>query len=62
MDIEKKFLNVDDLATCLGVSRNTIYWWVETGKIPHSKIGKLVRFNPDDFAAWLKEKSRGVVV
>jgi len=60
MNIEKQLWNVNDVATCLGVSRNTIYWWAETGKIPHSKLGKLVRFNPDVVAAWVKTKSRGI--
>ena len=61
MNIEKKFLNVDDLATCLNVSPATIYWWVETGRLPHNKFGKLVRFNQDDVTAWIKDKSRSIV-
>jgi len=59
MNTEKKLLNVDEIAACLGVSRNTIYWWAETGKIPHSKLGKLVRFNSDVIASWVKNNSRG---
>lgn len=62
MNIEKKFLTVDELATRLGISRSTIYFWAEKKKIPHSKIGKLVRFNPDDITVWLKDKSHGIVV
>lgn len=62
MNIEKKFLNADELAARLGISRNTIYWWVATRRIPHSKIGKLVRFNPDDVMSWLESKSRGIAV
>ncbi len=61
MSMEKKFLNVDEVAACLGVSRTTIYWWAETGKIPHSKLGKLVRFDPDVVASWVKSKGRGDV-
>jgi len=59
MSTEKQLWNVDEVAKFLGISRNTIYWWAEIGKIPHSKLGKLVRFNPDDVMAWLKGKSRG---
>ena len=61
MNIEKKFLNVDEVAASLGVCRNTVYWWAQTGKIPHSKLGKLVRFDPTDVASWVKSKSRAMV-
>ena len=60
MSMEKKFLSVDEVAACLGISRATVYWWSETGKMPHSKLGKLVRFDPDVVASWVKSKSRGI--
>lgn len=59
MVIEKRFLNVNEVAACLGVKVNTIYSWAEAGRIPHSKLGRLVRFNPDVIASWVKGKSRG---
>jgi excisionase family DNA binding protein len=60
MSMEKKFMNVDEVAACLGVCPNTIYFWAQTGKIPCSKLGKLVRFDPTDVAAWVKSMSRGI--
>jgi len=35
---------VIDLATILGVKPSTIYTWVRQGKIPHIRIGRLIRF------------------
>jgi excisionase family DNA binding protein len=62
MSMDKKFMNVDEVAACLNVSSATIYFWAETGKIPHSKLGKLIRFNPDVVASWVNGKSRGADV
>ena len=57
----KMMLSVDEVASVLGVSKNTVYNWAQAGVIPHSKLGpKLVRFNPDVLELWLKSKSRGM--
>ena len=61
MDSEKKFMNVDELAAYLGVSRHTIYWWVATRKVPHSKLGKLVRFDQSEITTWLQSNTRKVI-
>lgn len=34
----KEFLNVEELGEMLGVSKTTIYKWVEAGFIPHYRI------------------------
>lgn len=60
MEATKRFMTVDELAAYLGVSRHTIYWWVAVRKIPHSKLGKLVRFGQDEIDEWLKSNSRQV--
>ena len=60
MNTEKKFMNIDELALYLGVSRNTIYWWIATRKIPHNKLGKLVRFDQNEINTWLQSNSRQV--
>lgn len=60
METVKRFMNVDELAAYLGISRNTIYWWVAIRKVPHNKLGKLVRFNRDEVDMWLKSNSREI--
>ena len=62
MNTEGKFMNVDDLASYLGVSRNTVYWWIAKRRIPHNKVGKLVRFDREKVAAWLQRNSREAVI
>lgn len=52
-------LTVADVATMLGVRRETIYQWIENGDIPAVNVGaaKTVwRFMPDDMAVWIRER------
>lgn len=48
-----RLLTVSDVAECLRCSRQAVYRWVESGEIPHLKIGRLVRFLPDDVESFL---------
>ncbi len=52
----KRLLSIDEMADFLGVRPKTIYAWVHTRKIPHFKIGRLVKFDLNDIRAWLKER------
>ena len=58
--MEKRFMNAEELAAYIGVSQHTIYWWVATRKVPHSKLGKLVRFDSVEIEEWLKSNSRAL--
>ncbi len=40
------------LALRLGIHRNRLYLLVRTGLIPHLRIGRAVRFDPDAIRAW----------
>ncbi|MFH1416105.1 MAG: helix-turn-helix domain-containing protein [Elusimicrobiota bacterium] len=50
-------MDVNELATYLKVNPQTIYNWVSSKKLPHVKIGDLLRFNKMDIDDWLKNKS-----
>jgi excisionase family DNA binding protein len=47
-------LNVREVSEWLQVKRSTIYLWTEQGMIPHLKLGRLLRFDPDEIEAWLQ--------
>ena len=57
-----KFLTVSDLAQYLRIKPATIYAMVESRKIPHYKIGRLIRFKKDEIDQWLEMQKRGDVV
>jgi excisionase family DNA binding protein len=47
------WLSVEEIAQHLGVSKETIYRWLERGTIPAHRIGKLWKFKPADVDKWV---------
>lgn len=47
------WLSVEGIAEYLGVSKETIYRWLERKKIPAHRIGKLWKFKPSEVDAWV---------
>jgi len=54
-----KFLSVEGLSEELGMSKTTIYKWVETGFIPHYKLGTQIRFDREEVLEWAKKRGSG---
>ena len=50
------FLNSDDLAKALGVSRGTIQNWAEAKKIGYYKIGRELRFTKKDLDNFIQSR------
>ena len=50
---ENKLLTISDISEYLNIKEKTIYAKVESGKIPHYRIGRLIRFRLEDIDAWL---------
>jgi excisionase family DNA binding protein len=54
---EKELLTVHDVASYLGVSRWTVYQWVNQNKIPFVKIlGRLLRFDKVEVIDWINKQ------
>jgi len=49
-------LKVAEVAELFGVTPQHIYKMAASGRIPSFRISGSVRFDPDEVAAWLKEK------
>jgi len=47
-------LDVPQLAKCLGITVRHVRRLVSERRIPYIKVGRLVRFDPDDVATWLQ--------
>jgi excisionase family DNA binding protein len=54
----KQYLDIAALAERLGIKRSTLYAWAEQGMIPHVKLGRLLRFDPEEIEAWLQDHRR----
>ena len=56
----RRYIDIKELSEYLSISKNTIYSWVSQKKIPHIKVGKLVRFELGAVEEWLESHSQGV--
>jgi len=55
---EKQLLDTKGASEFLGISKNTLYEWIIQRKIPHIKVGRLVKFKREDLEAWLKKRTQ----
>ena len=55
--MEKKLMNVEELAQAIGVKPETVYAWTQRGKIPVDAIrrpgGRILRFDQDAIRKWI---------
>jgi excisionase family DNA binding protein len=52
----KRLLTTAEAAYLLGVKPQTLYLWVSLGRVPHRKIGRLVRFTESDLEAFVERQ------
>ncbi len=52
--VEERWLSVDDIATHLGVSKETVYKWIPRKGLPAHKVGKLWKFNLKEVDEWVR--------
>ena len=55
--MEKRLLNVKEIAEFLGVSERTVWSWVYTGEIPYIRVRRTVRFDPERVVAALERQN-----
>lgn len=55
MEASERWLSVDEISSYLGVSKESIYRWVESGKMPASKVGRQWRFKVSDVDKWVRD-------
>lgn len=53
LQIKDRWLSVQEIAMYLGISKETIYRWLEAEKIPAHKIGKQWKFKTSDVDDWI---------
>jgi excisionase family DNA binding protein len=57
---EELLLKAPAAAKALGISERALWTLTRKGDIPHVKIGRSVRYSPDDLRAWIgSQKSSG---
>ncbi len=61
VEAKTEALRVRDVAQILGFSVQQIYKMAAEGHIPSIRIASAVRFDPQEFATWLRTKYPGQV-
>ena len=51
-------MNIDELANYLRLQKQTIYNWLNQGKISGLKVGGVWRFDRKEVDVWLRSKRR----
>jgi excisionase family DNA binding protein len=50
----ESWVNLEEIAAHIGVSKDTIRVWIKKGTIPHSRAGKQYKFKISEIDEWLK--------
>jgi excisionase family DNA binding protein len=53
-----RLINIEELADYLRIQKQTIYNWLNQGKISGIKVGGVWRFDRKDVDDWLKSRRR----
>ena len=55
----KMLLTTREASEQLGICQRTIWQLAKDGDLPSVRIGKLLRFCPEQLREWIEEKSKG---
>lgn len=61
LEITDRWLSVLEIAHYLGVSKETIYRWLDKAKIPAHKVGKQWKFKISEVDLWVKAGEAEVI-
>jgi excisionase family DNA binding protein len=52
-----RWMSVEEMASYLGVSKDTIYGWITKREMPAHKVGRLWKFKADEVDSWVRAGS-----
>jgi excisionase family DNA binding protein len=55
---QKQLMDMNEASEYLGIRKNTLYEWVMERKIPHVRVGRLLKFRREDLEAWLRKRTQ----
>lgn len=61
MTTPERWVGVEEVATHLGVNRDSVYRWVEKKGLPAHRVGRLFRFKLSEVDEWVRAGGTGEV-
>ncbi len=55
--MEERWYSVDEIATHLGIARETVYRWIDRKALPAHRIGKFWKFKVSEVDEWARSGS-----
>ncbi len=52
--MDDRWLSVDEICTHLGISRDTIYKWIDRKGMPAHRVGRLWKFKKAEIDDWVR--------
>lgn len=54
MLMDDRWLSVEEIGEYLGVSKDTVYSWISSKKMPGHRVGRLWKFKKDEVDEWVR--------
>jgi excisionase family DNA binding protein len=55
MATDERWVGVEDVATHLGVAKDSVYRWIEDRGLPAHRVGRLFRFKLSEVDDWVRQ-------
>jgi excisionase family DNA binding protein len=52
--MDDRWLSVEEIAEHLGVTKDSVYRWIDRRALPAHKVGKLWKFKKDEVDEWVR--------
>ena len=59
MAIEESWVGVEDVASHIGVNKDSVYRWIEKKGLPAHRVGRLFRFKLSEVDDWVRGGGAG---
>ena len=53
--VEDRWLSVDEIASYMGIKRDTVYKWIDRRSMPAYKMGRLWKFRKEEIDEWIRQ-------
>lgn len=52
--MEDRWISVEEVASYMGIKRDTVYTWIATKNMPAHRMGRLWKFRKEEVDEWVK--------